>query len=168
MYNGLTVKWNAARSFGQADSVEPRATKLFERALRPANPNRVQRLLGHTMMPLRNLAEAVEHARVTHRFVRGARTVALDQIIGSVGKSSDFDAAFHPLQRHSEGRWLKVATAMLRGVELPPIELIQVRDAYFVKDGHHRISVARTLGYRDLDAIVTVWGVESEQVAVVA
>ena len=43
---------------------------------------------------------------------------------------------------------------------MPPVELVQVRDAYFVRDGHHRISVARALGQRDIEAEVMVWHVD--------
>jgi len=46
------------------------------------------------------------------------------------------------------------------GTPLPPVELVQVGDVYFVRDGHHRISVARTVGQRDIEAEVTVWHVD--------
>jgi hypothetical protein len=54
---------------------------------------------------------------------------------------------------------LGIATARQRGKPLPPVELIQVGDVYFVRDGHHRISVARALGQRDIGAEVMVWQV---------
>jgi hypothetical protein len=43
------------------------------------------------------------------------------------------------------------------GMSMPPVELVQVKDAYFVRDGHHRISVARAMGQRDIEAEVMVW-----------
>jgi hypothetical protein len=52
-----------------------------------------------------------------------------------------------------------VAAARRRGKSLPPVDLIQVGDAYFVRDGHHRISVARALGQQDIEAKVIVWQV---------
>jgi hypothetical protein len=55
--------------------------------------------------------------------------------------------------------WLSVAVARQRGKSLPPVKLIQVGDVYYVQDGHHRISVARALGQRDIEAEVTVWQV---------
>ena len=66
-----------------------------------------------------------------------------------------------PIQqiRGSEDRWLRVAKANVRGRGLPPVELIQVGDADFVRDGHHRISVAAALGQQEIDAVVTVWHV---------
>ena len=56
-------------------------------------------------------------------------------------------------------RWLRIATARWRGMPLPPVDLVQVRDCYFVQDGHHRISVARALGQTNIEARVTVWHV---------
>jgi hypothetical protein len=56
-------------------------------------------------------------------------------------------------------RWLRVAAARDQGKVLPPVVLVQVEDVYFVRDGHHRISVARALGQLDIEAEVTVWQV---------
>jgi hypothetical protein len=76
--------------------------------------------------------------------------VQIDRISGSEGRSSDFDRAFNPLRSHNRDRWLGITAARRRGKSLPPIELIQVRGVYFVRDGHHRISVARALGRLDI------------------
>jgi hypothetical protein len=56
-------------------------------------------------------------------------------------------------------RWLRVAAARDQGKVLPPVVLVQVGDVYFVRDGHHRISVARALGQLDIEAEATVWHV---------
>ena len=53
-----------------------------------------------------------------------------------------------------------MAEAWLEGVALPPVELIRGGDVYFVRDGHHRISVAAACEAREIDALVTVWEVE--------
>src|SRR5262249_25569266 len=89
----------------------------------------------------------------------GMRTVPISQIRGSEGRCDDFDNVFRPLKGHTEARWVSVATAQLRGIGLPPVELIQVGEVYFVRDGHHRISAAAALGQQEVDAIVTVWQV---------
>jgi hypothetical protein len=89
----------------------------------------------------------------------GIRTVPISQIRGSEGRSNDFDRDFNPLQDHNKGRWLSVAAARRRGKALPPVELVQVGDIYFVLDGHHRISVARALGQQSIEAKVMVWQV---------
>jgi hypothetical protein len=89
----------------------------------------------------------------------GIQTVSLRQVRGSEGRCNDFDIAFHPVQTHTQGRWLSIATACQLGVTLPPVELIRVGDVYFVRDGHHRISVARALGQKYIEAEVTAWQV---------
>jgi hypothetical protein len=87
----------------------------------------------------------------------GIRTVPFSQIRGSEGRAGDFDRDFDPLKDHTWERWLGIAAARESGTALPPVSLVQVGDIYFVKDGHHRISVARALGQSDIDARVTIW-----------
>lgn len=97
--------------------------------------------------------------RVRNRTYVGLRTVWLHQICGSEGRERDFDADFHPLQERDQQRWVRVAVAWQAGEPLPPVTLIQVGDRYFVRDGHHRISVARALGQESIEAEVAVWEV---------
>lgn len=85
---------------------------------------------------------------------RGLQPVPLDKIVGSMGRSQDFDRAFLPTQRHSRGKWVSVDQAYLTGVTLPPISLYKVGEVYFVVDGHHRVSVARRRGQTFIDAEV--------------
>ncbi len=89
----------------------------------------------------------------------GLRTVPLASIIGSEGRCHDFDADFNPRQSATLERWLSVYSAIYQGIGLPPVTLIEIRGKYFVRDGHHRISVARRLGKVDVDAEVTAWDV---------
>jgi hypothetical protein len=84
----------------------------------------------------------------------GMHEIPLDSIIGSVSRYNDFDRAFLPRQTHTRDRWENVDTAHLRDVILPPIEVYQIGDAYFVKDGNHRVSVARLKGQAYIDAYV--------------
>lgn len=141
------------------DSFDAHATELFERAFRGKMTTVLRRFLRKPVQSLMSLADAFSAGCIVNRYHGGLRAVRLDQIVGSVEKPDEFDGQFHPIQPHIEKRWVSVATAMLRGYVLPPVELIQVGEAYFVQDGHHRISVARALGYEYLDAQVTVWEV---------
>jgi hypothetical protein len=84
----------------------------------------------------------------------GRRTVPVKSIVGSEGRYGDFDDEFLPLQSSSEEKWRSVYAALRRGEGLPPVSLLQVGDAYFVRDGNHRVSVARWLGVEALDAEV--------------
>jgi hypothetical protein len=90
----------------------------------------------------------------------GIKTVRVDEIHGSEGRARDFDRDFNPRQVHTRERWQSVARLLLDGGNLPTIDLVQVRDQYFVLDGHHRLSVARAFGQLDIEAKVTVWQVE--------
>jgi hypothetical protein len=106
---------------------------------------------------LRTIEEALHGVEVKSRHYVGTRSVPVERIRGSEGRSRDFDAAFNPLAGYNDDRWISLATAMRLGATLPPVELIQVGEDYFVRDGHHRISIARALDQRAIDAEVTVW-----------
>jgi len=87
----------------------------------------------------------------------GIQVVPIHSIIGSEGRTADFDMGFHPLSEAERQRWINVAIAHLTGQPLAPVQLIQVGDAYFVRDGHHRISVSRAFGQLAIDAEVITW-----------
>ena len=84
----------------------------------------------------------------------GMREVPIDAIVGSVGRYHDFDREFLPLQRSTRQRWQSIDHAYYEDVDLPPVQLYKVGNAYFVKDGNHRVSVARQRGVRFIDAEV--------------
>jgi hypothetical protein len=84
----------------------------------------------------------------------GLRNITVDKIVGSVGRYNDFDRAFLPLHHRSQNRWVSVDKAHLTNVELPPIEVYKIGDVYFVRDGNHRVSVARERGQVFIDATV--------------
>ena len=85
---------------------------------------------------------------------RGLQIVPTNHIVGSMDRFQDFDRAFLPKQRHTAGRWKSIDKAFYGDVRLPPIQLYQVGDVYFVKDGNHRVSVARQRGADYIDAEV--------------
>jgi len=106
------------------------------------------------------LTEVHAAGTVRARRAAGMQTVPIARIGGSEGRSRDFDRNFNPLRSHAMERWLRVAEAQQRGVSLPLVQLIRVGELYFVRDGHHRISVARALGQQEIDAEVVVWEVD--------
>ncbi len=87
----------------------------------------------------------------------GLRVVPIRAIIGSEGRSADFDIEFHPVSEKARERWVNMALAYQSHVSLPPVWLIQVGDSYFVRDGHHRVSVSRAFGQTAIDAEVITW-----------
>lgn len=86
---------------------------------------------------------------------REPETIPLKKIIGSVGRYRDFTREFLPREAISAARWSAVDAALHSPLGLPPIEVYQVGDAYFVRDGNHRVSVARANGLYDIEAYVT-------------
>jgi hypothetical protein len=85
----------------------------------------------------------------------GHQTVLLANIVGSEGRYHDFDRRFLPRTDAVQPRWSSIDQAMARGVNLPPVVLYKISDVYFVRDGNHRVSVARQRGSIEIDAEVT-------------
>lgn len=85
----------------------------------------------------------------------GMRQVPIEKIVGSMGRYNDFDRAFLPIQKRTKERWISIDQAHLADVHLPPVELIKIGEIYFVKDGNHRVSVARERGQLEIDAYIT-------------
>jgi hypothetical protein len=85
----------------------------------------------------------------------GAAVVPLDAIVGTVDRQREFDRRFRPTSGRVRSRWEHIAAAMRRGDSLPPVDLLRIGEIYFVRDGHHRVSVARALKLTDIDAYVT-------------
>jgi hypothetical protein len=85
----------------------------------------------------------------------GLRTIALDSIVGTVDRSREFDRSFRPTSSRVRPRWEGIALAERSGRAMPPIDVYRVGELHFVKDGHHRVSVARAQGRDTIDAYVT-------------
>jgi len=86
---------------------------------------------------------------------KGLRDIPLDAIIGSVGRYSDFTRKFNPRQDSDAERWANIEVKTVGAEGLPPIEVYKVGETYFVIDGNHRVSVARHLGFKTIEAYVT-------------
>ena len=99
--------------------------------------------------------EVVAELGRTGEVDRGLQVVPLDSIVGTVDRGKEFDRNFRPTSSQVRQRWERIAEMMRRGEPLPPISLYRVGDVHFVRDGHHRVSVARALGHRDIQGRVT-------------
>ena len=124
------------------------AAKLFDRAYRNGKFSRLwTKLTGkkHDLLRLSRRSKA-DHPTT------GIVVVPLSKIVGTEGRNDDFDANFRPLKLHNRERWISVAAALRTGIILPAVELLKVGDEYYVRDGHHRISVAKILGQLEIDA----------------
>ncbi len=76
----------------------------------------------------------------------GLQVIALDSVVGTVDRTTDFDRSFRPTSSRVRGRWERIAQAMRRGEAMSPISVYRIGELHFVRDGHHRVSVASALG----------------------
>jgi hypothetical protein len=106
---------------------------------------------SHELIPY---DETKDRLRLSSQIYRGVRAISVDCIVGSLGRFRDFDRAFLPTQTHTRERWQRVDRAHYDNIVLPPIKVYQVDEVYFVRDGNHRVSVAREQGVEFIDAEV--------------
>ena len=124
-------------------------SRAFRRAVGAALTRRGRRLAS--------IDEVLEAAKAEGRSYGGVQEIPLDRIVGSAAsaaKSEDFDPAFLPISARLRDRWTRIYREMVEGAELPPIDVYKVGDGYYVIDGHHRVSVARSLGRPTISARV--------------
>ena len=95
----------------------------------------------------------------------GVQQVPLANIVGSVGRYQDFNRQFMPQSDAMRERWIRVESLVLEQEGWPPVDLYQVGDVYFVRDGNHRVAIARQLGLETIEANVLFYpetaGIES-------
>ncbi len=103
------------------------------------------------LLPLASWEEIVGTGEATYR---GIQAVPITRIVGTENRFADFDREFLPLARRDRHRWARIHALYREGRPLPPVSLVKVGDFYFVRDGHHRISVARAEGALYIDAEV--------------
>ncbi len=101
---------------------------------------------------LLDLNDVLKKLPVMNRHDAGLATIPLNKIRGSEGRVTDFDSEFLPLTPHSAERWVSIYNAYDEGKSLPPIEVVRVGDDYYVRDGHHRVSVAKAIGQTHIEA----------------
>jgi len=130
------------------------ASRDFSRARLASFMNRVAELISGQSRQLLVFDEVREKLHLGGPVYRGVQPVPLDKIVGSVDRYQDFDRFFMPTQTHTRSRWHRISKAWYQDVSLPPVLLYKVSDAYFVVDGNHRVSVARSKNQVYIDAEV--------------
>ena len=98
--------------------------------------------------------EVRQSLRLQDSTYKGLHEIELDKIVGSVGRYRDFTRTFLPKSDRSEDRWRRVDAVTHDLVGTPPIEVFKIGDVYFVRDGNHRVSVARAHGAKTIEAYV--------------
>ncbi|MDR2257562.1 MAG: transcriptional regulator [Treponema sp.] len=124
----------------------------FSRARGRAMLSRIQYFLNTDRDRLLSFNDVKDILKPTNQVYKGAQTVPIRLIIGSEGRYRDFNKYFLPKSEHLRSRWERVDEAHIRDIPLPPIQLYEIGGVYFVRDGNHRVSVARTQHVEYIDA----------------
>ncbi|MEJ7798646.1 MAG: hypothetical protein WKF42_09115 [Solirubrobacteraceae bacterium] len=103
------------------------------------------------MLSFDDVVEALGRVAESHL---GVRTIAVDSIVGTVDSRKQFDRSFRPTSARVRTRFERIANAQRRGASMPPIDVYRVGELHFVRDGHHRVAVARAHGREEIDAHV--------------
>jgi hypothetical protein len=104
------------------------------------------------ILPFEEVVQAL--GRRGERYL-GLQAIELDSIVGTVDRGREFDRRFRPTSGRVRSRWERIAAEQRRGKAMPPIDVYRIGELHFVRDGHHRVSVARALGHDTIDAYVT-------------
>jgi nucleotide-binding universal stress UspA family protein len=131
------------------------AIQDFRRARQRAVIKEIMARLKGEPTQLLSYEEVRKQLKAQSGMPRGLKDIPLDAIIGSVNRYNDFTRDFLPLSSVQAGRWARVEVATASGAGVPPIEVYQIGEIYFVKDGNHRVSVARQFGAPTIQAYVT-------------
>ena len=123
-----------------------RTHEIISRILSSARPS------NQELLSLNEVKEVLKPKTETYR---GMQTVPIEKIVGSEGRYQDFNRGFLPKREHLRGRWTSIDKAYHKDVILPPIRLYEIGGVYFVRDGNHRVSVAKAQGMFAIDAEVT-------------
>lgn len=134
-----------------------RAIEDFDAARFRAFRRAIRSILTRRARGLQSIEPVLESAGLEGRAFGGVHEIPLDHVVGSAAppsKTRDFDPGFLPVNRRLRDRWTRIYQAMVEGDELPPIDVYKVGDGYYVIDGHHRVSVARSLDRPTINARV--------------
>lgn len=126
----------------------------FNKAHAKAFINEIQHLLSPEEASLISLNDVKQMIKSSAETYVGMKVIPIDKIVGSEGRYKDFDNRFFPKSTHLKNRWQHVDEAALNDVTLPPIKVYEIAGLYFVRDGNHRVSVAKTRGTEFIDAEV--------------
>lgn len=126
----------------------------FNGALRKARLQKVLSTFRWKNPNLLSFYEVTKLIKPDAQYYKGMQTIPVKKIIGSENRYQDFSSAFYPKNPILRRRWENIEAAKLDDVILPPISVYKLGDWYFVRDGNHRVSVARAMGQEYIDAEV--------------
>ena len=131
------------------------AQEDFVKARNKAWVNDLQNLMNPDKKKLLSFNDVKKILKPQNEVYAGLKVVPIKKIVGSEGRYNDFDNHFLPRSNELKQRWMNVDEAHLSNVVLPPIQLYELGGLYFVRDGNHRVSVAKAQGVEFIDAEVT-------------
>lgn len=137
-----------------ADAFKLQAQEDFHKARNKAWVNEVQYFLHPDKKRLLSFHDVKKILKPKNEVYIGLKTVPIQKIVGSEGRYNDFDNHFLPRTNELKQRWVNVDHAHLTDIILPPIQLYELAGLYFVRDGNHRVSVAKSQGVEFIDAEV--------------
>ena len=136
------------------DSVNQIAAADFTRARGKAVLSQIQNFLNNDRDKLLSFHDVKNILKPKNQVYKGNQIVPINLIVGSEGRYHDFNKYFLPKKDHLRGRWEKVDQAHIKDIILPPILLYEIGGVYFVRDGNHRVSVAKLQKTEFIDAEV--------------
>lgn len=137
-----------------SDFVRSQASEDFNRARNKARFDSIFNIISPEKKELLSYYDVKSMTKPQTQTYKGMQVVKISQIIGSEGRYKDFNKAFQPKKEHLRQRWESIDRAHLGDVILPPISLFKIGNVYFVRDGNHRVSVAKMQGIHSIDAEV--------------
>ena len=138
----------------QSDAFRFQAQEDFSKARNKAWINEMQNVMHPDKKRLLSLNDVKKILKPKNEVYVGLKTVPIKKIVGSEGRYNDFDNRFLPRSNELKQRWMNVDQAHLSDIVLPPIQLYELGGLYFVRDGNHRVSVAKMQGVEFIDAEV--------------
>ncbi|MCL2270255.1 MAG: transcriptional regulator [Treponema sp.] len=138
----------------ETDSIRNLAADDFNRARGQAALSKIWYLMDSDKDKLLSFHDVKDILKPKNQVYVGAQTVPVNRIVGSEGRYRDFNRYFFPKTEHLRNRWERVDMAHLKDITLPAIQLYEIGGVYFVRDGNHRVSVAKTQDVEFIDAEV--------------
>ncbi len=144
--------------------VRKQSYALFNRVMIKGYIRRFFDRLLRKSYELFSLSNILQNGSPQYAMEAGLHAVPLHLVVGSENRCKDFDNQFTPFSERNHQRWLRISDMFIKGENIPAVELIQVGQSYFVRDGHHRISVAKAMGKKFIDAKVTVFQLSEKSI----
>jgi len=138
----------------EINAITQKATEDFSRARGKAILSQIQNFLNTDKDKLLSFNDVKDILKPKNEVYVGSQVVPIKLVAGSEGRYHDFNKYFLPKREHMRHRWQRVDEAHLKDIILPPILLYEIGGAYFVRDGNHRVSVAKMQGVEFIDAEV--------------